>query len=127
RHRQQQYVLPAALTHNPFMAVRWFVTERRHQDARALGALAAILRRRGWPHAEVTGEQVHADRIRTVRGPRDVRKWQGVDGFLTDQSGIPLGIFTADCLSVFLASRDERVVGVLHAGWRGLAAGILKK
>ncbi len=109
------------------MAIRWFVTDRRHGNARARGALYKLLKKRKWPHAAAIGEQVHGDRIAIIQSPRDRRLWKGVDGFLTDQPDIPLGIYTADCLSVFVTSRDERVVGVLHAGWRGLAAGILGK
>jgi len=38
---------------------------------------------------------------------------------------VPLAVLTADCLPVVLASPEEGTVAVVHAGWRGLAAGIL--
>ena len=34
---------------------------------------------------------------------------------------------TADCLPVLLASKDGKVVGAAHAGWRGLAAGVIEQ
>jgi len=36
-------------------------------------------------------------------------------------------VMTADCLPVFLVSRDGREAMVIHAGWRGMAAGILQR
>jgi YfiH family protein len=48
------------------------------------------------------------------------------DGLVTDQPRVGLVIQSADCLPVLLASADGRVIGAAHAGWRGLAAGILE-
>jgi len=33
---------------------------------------------------------------------------------------------TADCLPVLLSDRDGSVVGIAHAGWRGLASGVIE-
>ena len=41
------------------------------------------------------------------------------DAFITDRSGVPLAIFTADCLCVFLFDPVKRAIGLVHAGWRG--------
>lgn len=48
-----------------------------------------------------------------------------VDGLLTDAAAQPLAIFTADCVPVFLSAEKAGVVGLLHAGWRGVRGGIL--
>jgi YfiH family protein len=48
------------------------------------------------------------------------------DAAVTRVPGIVLGVRTADCLPVLLADRDGSVVGAAHAGWRGLAAGVLE-
>jgi polyphenol oxidase len=48
------------------------------------------------------------------------------DALVTRKKGLGLVIQTADCLPVFFASSDGKVIGVAHAGWRGLAAGILE-
>ena len=48
------------------------------------------------------------------------------DAAVTSTPGIVLAILTADCLPVVLAARDASEVGVAHAGWRGLAAGVLE-
>ncbi len=49
------------------------------------------------------------------------------DASVTTKSGQVLAIMTADCLPVLLASKDGKVVGAAHAGWRGLAAGVIEQ
>lgn len=46
------------------------------------------------------------------------------DALVTTRPGLPLAVFTADCLGVVLSGPGS--VGVAHAGWRGLAAGVLE-
>src|SRR5262249_37146643 len=41
------------------------------------------------------------------------------DGMLTDRAGLLLSVRTADCLPVLLLDPKRRIVGTLHAGWRG--------
>lgn len=48
------------------------------------------------------------------------------DAAVTSAAGTVLAILTADCLPVIFASRDGDEVGAAHAGWRGLAAGVLE-
>lgn len=48
------------------------------------------------------------------------------DAAVTAAPGVALAVLTADCLPVVFASRDGRRVGAAHAGWRGLAAGVLE-
>lgn len=50
-----------------------------------------------------------------------------VDGVVTNQPGIMLGILVADCFPVLLWDAEKRVVAAVHVGWRGAAAGILQK
>jgi YfiH family protein len=48
------------------------------------------------------------------------------DSAVTRTPGIVLGVRSADCLPVVFADRAGTVVGAAHAGWRGLAAGVLE-
>lgn len=48
------------------------------------------------------------------------------DALVTRSRGVVLAIQVADCLPVLFSSRDGRVLGAAHAGWRGLAAGVLE-
>jgi YfiH family protein len=49
------------------------------------------------------------------------------DAAVAFEPGRVLAVLTADCLPVVLASGDGRCIGVAHAGWRGLAAGVLER
>ena len=49
------------------------------------------------------------------------------DASLTRRHRIACAVLTADCLPVLIADRQARVVGAAHAGWRGLAAGVIQQ
>jgi YfiH family protein len=72
----------------------------------------------------VYGRQVHGATVRrATEPPGRARPLAEEDGQATALAGHPALVFTADCLPVLLASGGA--VAALHAGWRGLAAGIL--
>ena len=49
------------------------------------------------------------------------------DGHATRQRGLLLGVTVADCIPIYLTTRDGAAFALLHAGWRGVAAGILER
>ena len=49
------------------------------------------------------------------------------DGAVAHGPGKVLAILTADCLPALFVSADGRAIGAAHAGWRGLAAGVLER
>jgi YfiH family protein len=71
--------------------------------------------------------------LRQVHGTRCWRFEQPVleqieaDASVTSVRGLPLTILSADCLPVLLASRNGDEVAAAHAGWRGLAAGVIER
>ncbi len=69
-------------------------------------------------------DQVHGADVVVVEHPGD-RCGAPADAAVTREPGAVLCVLTADCAGVALWS-DEGVVGVAHAGWRGLAAGVLQ-
>ena len=66
-------------------------------------------------------EQYHGDQILSFEEPP--AKAPRADGSFTQQFDLPLAILTADCLPVVFWSQEG--LAVVHAGWRGLANGIL--
>ncbi len=48
------------------------------------------------------------------------------DAAVTREPGVVCAVLTADCLPVFLGDRQGQAVGIAHAGWRGLAAGVIE-
>ncbi len=49
------------------------------------------------------------------------------DAAVTRERGVVCAVLVADCLPVLLADRDGTAVGIAHAGWRGLAAGVVER
>ena len=66
--------------------------------------------------------QIHG--VETVEGK--VGLVPEADAHWTAVRNRPLAVLTADCLPVVLMATDASCVGIAHAGWRGLAAGVLE-
>ena len=49
------------------------------------------------------------------------------DGIFTKNKDISLKIKTADCLPIFFYNESPFIIGVVHAGWKGLKRGIIKE
>lgn len=49
------------------------------------------------------------------------------DYLVTNVPGVGIGVATADCLSLVLVDPVSKAVGVVHAGWRGLVAGVIEQ
>lgn len=50
-----------------------------------------------------------------------------IDALMTDETGLPLVIFTSDCVPIFLYDPGKRVIALVHAGWRGTVSGIARE
>lgn len=68
-------------------------------------------------------DQVHGTRV--VALPEASRRPRA-DACWTAQAGVVCAVLTADCLPVLLCADDGSAVAAAHAGWRGLAAGVLE-
>ncbi len=69
------------------------------------------------------GRQVHESSVAAHLKDAQPTAVDGVDGHVTDREDLAVAVLTADCLPVALIAPWG--VGVAHAGWRGLAGGIL--
>lgn len=73
------------------------------------------------PHAELADmEQVHGRVVVRAGGPR-----AQCDGLVTDRPDVVLMVRVADCVPVLLADPDAGVIGAVHAGRQGVAAGVV--
>jgi YfiH family protein len=77
------------------------------------------------PAAPTWLRQAHGTEVVAIDAPRDDAPI--ADAAVTRAPGVPLVVQAADCLPVLLADRDGTVAGVAHAGWRGLAAGVIER
>lgn len=91
-------------------------------DPAAVAANRAVLRRE-LPAAPLWLEQVHGTRC--VDAGLAAPGAQA-DASFTRQRGVVCAVLTADCLPVLLCDDRATVVAAAHAGWRGLAAGVIE-
>lgn len=91
------------------------VAQNRRRVARAAGVDALVV-----------AEQVHGTDVVEVRAP-----WPGeppaADGLVTTVPGLALGVLVADCTPVLVVDGGRGVVGVAHAGRKGMADGVVPR
>lgn len=75
------------------------------------------------PERLVTVRQVHGNRVLDLF---DQAAEAEADGLITGSIELALAILVADCVPILLVDTASPRFGVVHAGWRGLAAGVLK-
>ena len=46
---------------------------------------------------------------------------------ITRYKKIALGVLTADCVPILVYDKRNKIIGCIHAGWRGALSGIIKK
>ncbi|UOD49639.1 peptidoglycan editing factor PgeF [Orrella daihaiensis] len=82
------------------------------------------------PSAPIWVDQVHGTNVlvvdRSCNSETILSGLTQADALVTTTPKQPLGILTADCMSVVIANGTGTVLGLAHAGWRGLAAGVLQ-
>ena len=85
------------------------------------------------PTHTVLSQQTHSTNIRRVtaadagKGVWHKRDYQEIDALITDERGLALTVFSADCGIIRLYDPSHHAVGALHAGWRGCANGMPEK
>jgi polyphenol oxidase len=85
--------------------------------------VAALASADGEARQLVIGRQVHESSVAAHLSGCAVAQVDGVDGHVTDRRDLAVAVLTADCVPVALLAPWG--VGVAHAGWRGLAGGIV--
>ena len=96
------------------------VTDRHADPARLADRLQGVV-------TTVGAEQVSGSSVSMIGpawGGEVVRSVPGCDALLTNVAGTALLIRSADCLPIVFADPARGVVGIAHAGWRGLAASL---
>lgn len=70
-------------------------------------------------------DQTHTTNVRRVTkedagaGIRKERGYRDVDGLITDEPGLVLSTFYADCVPLYFVDRKHHAIGLSHSGWRG--------
>jgi len=77
-------------------------------------------RTRCWVH------QIHGGEVVVVRCGEPFENGMRADALVSDDPTRVMSVRVADCVPVLLASEDGRVVAAVHAGWRGVIAGVVR-
>lgn len=73
----------------------------------------------------VLSYQEHSTNVRVVdksdmgKGVLYERDYRNIDGLITNERGITLGAFFADCIPLYFYDKEKKVIGLAHSGWRG--------
>ncbi len=113
---------------------------------------AEVLKRLDFAHREIrnaigvgdwplfTAQQIHGNKIAVVdevgsalradRGRRGAaslpnREFPGCDGIITNQRGVALGIYVADCCAVYIVDPKTPAIGLVHSGRKGTELGVV--
>lgn len=81
----------------------------------------------------VTSDQTHTTNIRCVTredcgsGITRPRDFHDIDGLITDDSGVTLATFYADCVPLYFVDPIHHAIGLSHSGWRGTVSQMAAK
>ena len=70
--------------------------------------------------------QVHGKTVRVVTR-ENIHERPEADGMVTAERGILLAVASADCVPILMTDARGHIVGAIHAGWRGVIAGIAQE
>ena len=124
---RERYGVVAGITTrgHDFSLGLWSEEAIAHVMTRWRAVRAAV--RPGFPGL-VLAHQVHGTSV--AWHPGFAEGWliaDGLDGHATEARGLLLTVSVADCIPVYLTVPGRPLVGLLHAGWRGTAGGILAR
>ena len=79
-----------------------------------------------WPF--FTAQQVHGNKIAVIDGAGSAslpdREFPACDGIITNQRGIALGVYVADCCAVYIVDPKTPAIGLVHSGRKGTELGV---
>lgn len=77
----------------------------------------------------VTCKQVHGNRVLVAKSDTDCKNFKDyeADALITNLVNVPIAVFTADCLSIFILDPINKVIGIVHAGWKSTFENISAK
>ena len=69
--------------------------------------------------------QTHSNKVIEIK-KNNYKKKIRADAMVTKMRGIALGVVTADCVPILIYDRKNKIIGCIHAGWRGAISGVIK-
>lgn len=78
------------------------------------------------PREPVLLYQIHSNIVLPISTIEDVPQFTAADGTITALTNTVCAVVTADCIPILICDRQANIVAAIHAGWRGIAAGIIE-
>ena len=85
----------------------------------------------GFDHEKIVcSDQTHTNHVRVVtsqdcgKGYLRPKDYKDIDGLITNEPGVVLATFYADCVPLYFVDPVSKVIGLSHSGWRGTVADI---
>ena len=69
--------------------------------------------------------QTHSNKVVEIK-INNIRKKIKADAMITKMKNVALGVVTADCVPIILFDVKNKIIGCIHAGWKGAHSGIIK-
>ncbi|MFH1089834.1 MAG: peptidoglycan editing factor PgeF [Candidatus Uhrbacteria bacterium] len=76
------------------------------------------------PNNVVMSGNIHGNKIAIVSSEQPKGRIDGFDGLITKEQNLILAVKTADCLPIFIIDPKNKIVGLIHSGWKGTVANI---
>ena len=74
----------------------------------------------------ITAFQIHSPEVVIADAPWTTETRPKADAIVTGTPGLAIGVTTADCGPILFADTEARVIGAVHAGWRGAFTGVIE-
>ena len=69
--------------------------------------------------------QTHSNKVLEINKKNYTKKINS-DAMITNMNGIVLGVLTADCVPILIYDKKNKIIGCIHAGWKGAFKGVIK-
>ena len=70
--------------------------------------------------------QTHSNKVIEINDS-NINKKINSDAMITKYKKVALGVLTADCVPILIYDKRNKIIGCIHAGWKGALSGIIKK
>lgn len=84
------------------------------------------------PEVLIRGEQIHSNKVHIIEKSscfnpekrKHMVELPDIDGLITLNPDVGIAVVTADCAPIFLVETEKKIIGLVHAGWKGTLEGI---
>ena len=72
-------------------------------------------------------QQIHSNKFVFIDEKYNKKIKPKADAIITNQRYLPIAILTADCVPILICDNKKKMIGIIHAGWKGAYKGIIDR